>query len=105
MSSTTTRALRNMAVPHDPAAGPIVSPTSALLSADGSDGAAASVTCSPSPHSRMEHIAPSSSRVSTMWHTSASRSGSGTLRELISSTVFSQRSSSFARAVSAASAR
>ncbi len=94
-----------MAVPHDPTAGPIAMPTSASLSIAGSDGATASVTCSPSPHSRMEHIAPSSSNASTMRHTSASRSGSGTLRELSSSTVFSQRSSSLARAVSAASAR
>lgn len=97
MSSTATIRRSYIAVPHEPAAGPIVAPSIAALYCAGSDGAAPTRTCTPSvSSSRIVHDAPSPSKVSARRQTSTNSSGSGVLRVISLSTLCSDASTSAA---------
>ncbi len=98
MSSTAIIRRMYIAVPHEPAAGPIAAPSIAALYCAGSDGAAPTRTCTPSSSSsRIEHAAPFPSSASARRQTSTSSSGSGVLRVISFSTLCSDASTSAAR--------
>ncbi|EKD99315.1 MAG: hypothetical protein ACD_23C00017G0003 [uncultured bacterium] len=85
MSVTTTGALRNAAVPHDPAQGPIGRPSSASQMEAGRPGAASGRKRPCASTARMDAVTSGAMR-STSRHTSAIKSGKDSSRTMPPST-------------------